>query len=89
VPPCHVPGLYTIDQPERRQFCQIAGYDRSNDLEYGHHRKAKPELLTPQVKAATKKTKKSRTVARKKPRTARMIAPQDSVIWMEKRCETR
>jgi hypothetical protein len=41
----------------------------------GHHRKAKqPRLpLLPQVKAATKKKRKTVAVARKKPRTARKM----------------
>jgi hypothetical protein len=51
---------------------------RIQPLQHGHHRKAKqPRLeLLPQVKAATKKKKKRKTitVARKKPRASRKMA---------------
>jgi hypothetical protein len=51
---------------------------RIQPLQHGHHRKTKQPRLTllPQVKAATKKKKKGKTVAvaRKKPRAARKMA---------------
>ena len=48
---------------------------RIQPLHHGHHRKAKqPRLpLLPQVKAATKKKRKTVAVARKKPRAARKM----------------
>jgi hypothetical protein len=53
---------------------------RIQPLQHGHHRKTRQHRLEllPQVKAATKKKEKRKTVAvaRKKPRAARKMAPK-------------
>ena len=49
---------------------------RIQPLQHGHHRKAKQRRLPllPQVKAATKKKRRTVAVARKKPRAAKKMA---------------